>query len=210
MSKRRLPVLVEHAISAVDAQRQDIAERFVTKVTREAHDRKRAISCSQGCDGCCHHPISISVAEGVLLYRHLQKVGVYDDLRESLQETSDAQVGLSFRVWMLRNMACPLLDGERRCRAYAARPMVCRTAIATSDPYYCHPHRLGESTEMPDRTEPLMQFFEAQDRILKGQRISSTTVPLATAVLLAEKICEGEIEIGEADKELIKEYVGKA
>jgi Fe-S-cluster containining protein len=211
MAKRRLPVLVEHGLGEIDAARISIAAQFEQKVASDADKAKTRITCKPGCSSCCYHPVSISILEGLLLYQNLVKNGKYTPaLKEGLQAATERQLGVSYEVWLLSMTPCPLLDGQQKCSAYSARPLICRTYLATSDPFYCHPHRLGPDTKIANRDEPTKKFHAFETKTLKGFRLEHLLMPIGTSVLLAERICKGEVEISAADKELIVEYVKKA
>ncbi len=206
MSKRHLPVLVEHSLGALEAARIDLAARF----SASHLGGPNPTTCRSGCSNCCYHPVTISILEGTLLYRHLKKEGLFtSEMRKHLQHSSDTLLGASYAVWLLSVIACPLLDGDK-CTAYSARPFVCRTTISTGDPHYCHPHQLGENTKIADRIEVVQSFHEVETKILRGHRLDHLLVPVGTSVLVGERISEGQLEISRANKDLIFEYVGKA
>lgn len=211
MGKKHLPVLAEHSIGTLATARIDISHRHERKVIADVAARKGAITCHEGCANCCYHPVSISVLEGILLYRHLDRTGkLTPALRQKLRDSADRQMGTTYEVWLLSLTPCPLLDDKKRCTVYEQRPLICRTYLASSDPHYCHPHRLGADTKIADRTEPTTEYHLIEAKLLKGLKLQHHLVPIGLAILLAERICKGEVELSAADKELIAEFVGKA
>ena len=84
---RRLPVLVERAVHEVEAKRTEIAQRFEMNARAQVSAENKTITCRAGCAWCCHHPVLISVLEGIGLYRWLQKKGKWNDkLKAKLRE----------------------------------------------------------------------------------------------------------------------------
>lgn len=210
MAIRRLPIIVEQSVVAVDALRVDAAERFERETRAELTKQKTPITCQPGCAWCCHHPVAISILEGILIYRHLLKHGKWTlKMRERLKTVSDQQYGTTYQTWLLAMIPCPLLDADNRCSAYQARPLICRTYFAKSDPHYCHPHRLGVETSLIPRTEVVDQFHKDQERLIRKHKLQFLTMPIGAAVLLAERICKEEIDLSAVDSILFKEYQEK-
>lgn len=180
------------------------------KVRRDVSEANRTITCTPGCASCCYHPVLISVLEGITIYRWLQKRGKWTDaLKAKLKETSDKQYGAAFEVWLFSLIPCPLLDEQNLCSVYPTRPLICRSYYATSDPYLCHPHRLGQGTEIVDRTESSDPFHQRQEQILRQHKVQFAAMPIGTALLYAERICTGEMGLDGIDIELLKEYAEK-
>jgi Fe-S-cluster containining protein len=208
-TKRRLPILVEESVGSVQALRTDMAVKFEMVVRDEVARTRKTISCTPGCSSCCYHPITISLFEGVLIYRWLVRHNKWTlKLQQRLQEVSEMQHGQSYEVWLFALIPCPLLQ-DNRCSAYEARPFICRAYYATSDPYYCHPHRLGPDTKIIPRQSVVERYHEEQAKILREHKLQFLTMPIGTAVLLGEKLCKGLIELDEVDQFLMKEYVDK-
>lgn len=204
--KRRLPVLLESSIGQVRAKRGDLAQKFETQV----RIKTRSTSCRKGCADCCYHPVTISILEGIILYRALLDSQQWTlKLRETLRETSERQYGISYAVWLLSLIPCPLLNEKKECRVHAARPLNCRTYYATSDPHHCHPHRLGDSTKILPRSEPVEAFAKAEEAILRRHHLQFLKIPIGSAVLLAERLCKEEITIDQVDRILFEEYLAK-
>jgi len=204
---RKLPVLVERSVREVDTLRTDLANKFEMKVRLEVAQSKRAVTCRAGCAWCCYHPVMISILEGVTIYRWLQRKGKWTDaLKKKLKETSDRQYGTAFETWLFSMIACPLLDEKNRCAAYESRPLICRSYYATSDPYACHPHRLGEGTEIVDRSDATDIFYQRQEDILRKHKVQFISMPVGTALLYAERICTGDLDLASVDVEVLRKY----
>lgn len=207
---RKLPVLVERSVREVDTLRTDLASKFEMKVRADVAEQGRTVTCTPGCASCCYHPVMISVLEGIMMYRWLQKRGKWTDkLKAKLKDAADKQYGAAFEVWLFSMIPCPLLDDKNLCSAYDVRPLICRSYYAVSDPQLCHPHRLGQGTEIIDRTAVTQSFHDRQAEILRDHRIQFSAMPIGTALLYAERVCSGELGIDGVDRELLKEYTEK-
>lgn len=206
MSKVHLPLL-ERSLGEIRAARTVASNTFLAAARRHPPP----VTCHKGCAACCYHPMLISLLEGILLYRYLLKEGRWTTaLKEKLRESSDQQYGSTYQVWLLSLTPCPLLDtGTSQCSAYSARPMACRMYLAKSDPYYCHPHRLGPKTEILDRGETLSQFHKVEQDALLKHHVQFVGVPIGMALLLAERVEKGEIPIENIDQEVIETYLAK-
>jgi len=203
--KRKLPILVEGSIGQTQVLRTDLASKFDMAVRQSGEKR---VTCTVGCSWCCYHPIHISVFEGVLIYRWLVSQNQWTlKLREKLKEVSDRQYGVSFEVWLLALIPCPLLDENKRCSAYKARPLICRTYYSVGDPFNCHPHRLGTETEIVQREAVVDRYHQEQEKLLRRHKLQFLTMPIGTAVLLGAKLCEGEIAIDAINETLYHEYI---
>lgn len=207
MTKRRLPVLVERSVGQVQTLRQTLASQFEGAVTSEAKHAGLSVTCAPGCASCCYHPISISVLEAIPIYRYLVRHRKWTtELRKRLQETAEKQLSVTYEVWLLSLIPCPLLGEDKRCTAYDERPLACRTMVSVGDPYYCHPHRMGDQTEVVPRDGTMLKFQEAEAKVLRKNQIQVRQVPIGQALLLAERVCNGDLDISSVDAEILKEY----
>jgi Fe-S-cluster containining protein len=205
--RRRLPMVVEESVGRVDVLRHDLSEKFDRNLRAELPKARATISCIPGCAWCCHHPVSISILEGILLYRWLLRHGKWTTkLKVKLKVSADHQFGASYEVWLLSLIPCPLLDEKKRCLAYDARPLICRAYYSISDPYLCHPHHLGSDTQIIPRDTIVDPFHKQQEEILRKHKLQLMTVPVGTALLMAEKIESGEADLDTFDSTVLQEY----
>lgn len=207
MTKFRLPVLVEHSVGQVESRRQELSQEFETAIRLEAKQAGVTVTCTPGCASCCYHPISISLLEAIPIYRHLLKNGKWTlELRDRLKDTGDRQLSTAYEVWLLSLIPCPLLSEDKLCTAYESRPLVCRTMLSVGDPYYCHPHRLGDQTEIIPQEGTVTQFSQEESRALRKHKIQVAKMPLGLALLYAEKVCTGDMTLSAVDADLMKEF----
>lgn len=183
MARRKLPVLTERSLAQMRAERIGIASALNATLPE--------VSCKAGCSACCSHPIYISILEGIHLFRHLTSRGHWTpSMRRRLEQHAERTFDLPAEVWLLLDLPCPLLE-KGRCIAYADRPFTCHTLYATTDPKFCHPHRLPDA-RFVERTPATMMFRNAEARILATHRLALIGMPISKAILLAEKVISGE------------------
>jgi hypothetical protein len=202
MSKR-LPLLVEQSVLEAQASRQELALKFNQNVMAEPG----AVSCRKGCHHCCYHPVMLSVLEGVSLFRWLKDQGMWSTkTRDRFKEAQVKTWNLSIEVWALSMIACPLLkDGE--CSAYEGRPLPCRITVSKSDPYDCHPHRLTGGRGLLPKRETFEDMARREASLLKRHDLKFVRVPLATAVLMGERIVTGELSFEDAYIHLVDQQL---
>jgi hypothetical protein len=199
--KRKLPLYAERALGELQATRGYTVTEF-EKQFRSEH----SVSCKPGCANCCHYPLLITIAEGILLFRFLAGKGrLTATLREKLREHGKMTTFLDPAVWMRSNIPCPLLDEKNQCRGYEARPLSCRLLLSGGDPADCHPQAFAPH-EMA-ATRQLSQATSAfENSLLKKNGISPIRVPVGRALLLAEKVLAGEFNLNAIERVLYQEY----
>lgn len=202
--KHRLPLATERAVREAESTRRLVADDFEGKL----RGQMGAVTCEKGCHSCCYYPVVLSVLEGVSLYRGLLDRGLWrKPLQDKFKEAHQRVWGLSPSVWMLSMTPCPLLSAEGLCGAYEARPFVCRTTISTGDPFYCDPHRFAMGLAgLVSRRAADAVVKETENRLLKSSRLTLMRLPLATAVLMGERICKDGIEPEEVSEQLFAEW----
>lgn len=209
MMRRHLPLLADRALAEIKEAQGRIGSTFEQRLVSMAAEDAEAplVTCRKGCANCCLHPVAISILEGLLLYRHLISRGLWTPrLRSACEEAAKQLTGLGFEVWLLAAMPCVLLGVDGSCGAYEARPLACRTAFSMGDPEACHPHRVITGSAIVPRVEPLQQFEAVEHTVLRRLGLRRFQVPLPAALLVAEKVEGGEIEVDDIDKTLFAQY----
>ena len=200
--RRKLPLFVERSVQQVQADRIELADTFERKLTGNV-----AITCGAGCASCCYHPVTITIMEAIPLYGALVGQGRWTpSFKEKLRKASEMTSGLSFQVWLLSKIPCPLLD-NKRCSVYADRPFTCRTTLATGDPYYCDPQRLGNETTIVSRQEAVEEFHKREEVILRKHGLLHLVMPIGRAVLLAERVCSGSLTLENVDRTYVSDHL---
>ncbi|MDP2309319.1 MAG: YkgJ family cysteine cluster protein [Pseudomonadota bacterium] len=107
------------------------------------------MSCRVGCTACCHdNPRGVT---GVEIERLRRSVDTFPDrARVKSAFARLAAQRADAEAWRRRQEPCPLLDGDGRCRAYAARPLACRAFVAVTPAEWCDP----SSPRYADRVNP--------------------------------------------------------
>lgn len=190
MIRRKLPMLVEQAITEASVARHQAMFDFEQKVFSEG-----SVSCQKGCHHCCYHPVMISIFEGIELFRWLDTHRLWTPkLRASFEATADKTWGLSLEVWTLAEIPCPLLT-EGACTAYESRPYACRATFSRGDPYDCHPHRLAEARDLIPKRELHLRVSKEEAVVFNRIQLKYLRIPLASAVLFGERIDKGTLAV---------------
>jgi Fe-S-cluster containining protein len=144
----------------------------------------------------------------MLLYKNLVSRGRWTpSLKATFEEHASKVRDASYEVWLLSMIPCPLLDeGTKKCTVYNARPFQCRVTYSTGDPYNCHPHRILES-EIVNKRDVTEEFHSRVNRAIRKHGITTIIMPLSVAVLVGEKISNGEYDLDGADMAIFKDYV---
>lgn len=200
--RRRLPLFVEQSLQEMQAARISLADDFDRKIRGE-----RMLSCGVKCAACCYHPVFVTILEAVPLYGALVSKGLWTpSLKERLRKHAEMVTGLSVQVWLLSKIACPLLK-DQRCTAYEARPLSCRVTIATGDPFYCDPQHLGDQSTIVEREEPVREFRARETDILRRHGLTPLHMPLSRAILMAERVCSGQLMLENIDRTYVLDYL---
>lgn len=151
---------------------------------------KGRIRCKPACSGCCSRLLSVTMAEAVLMYDHLSRSGQWAEARKVCIEQIKMIPGAKHMTWFKMNQKCPVLDrATNLCRAYMVRPATCSTHFVTSDPSLCDPWSAnGGKYESADFTDILNKFSKRMSESVRGNGIFTMTMPLPTALILAEQI----------------------
>jgi len=130
---------------ATEAYR-DLLQQLDTWFAQATARYPGVIPCRSGCSACCHGPFDISIADALLIREAYFRLP-----RDEQAQVRSKAVALAIRMkavapdWDFENglegineekfdqlcevlaaEPCPLLDGERNCRIYADRPIICR------------------------------------------------------------------------------------
>jgi Fe-S-cluster containining protein len=131
----------------------------------------RQISCQRECTFCCHHYVSVSLAQGMVIVAHLyrnkdllqQFLDRYEEWRGKTEGIADEIDDIRNRAlassapmarvikdtrplstrYFLSNIPCPfLVDGL--CSIYTVRPLACSAHHSVSPPEWCAPNSQQE------------------------------------------------------------------
>jgi len=201
MTKRKLPLLTAQALHGVKAHQTELEHQFRTGVETSDLD----VTCRKKCVHCCHHPISISVLEGALLFLWLEKNRKWTStLKRQLEKHSTQVMGLPTETWMLMSIPCPLLE-DGLCRAYKARPFTCRTIFSSGVPDLCKPEQFTTRTPIIPRLPELATFQEKEKSYHDGS--AYYTIPISSAILLGERLARGTLEVSGIGPAILARYL---
>ncbi len=204
MTGRSLPLYAERSLSELRVGREFLHGTWQASVAS-----KRS-SCAKGCASCCLRPISVTLLEGLLLYRHLRDAGQWTSaLQEKLHASLPGDLSLRPDVRFLTLRPCPLLTDDKSCAGYQGRPAVCRLHAVSSLPEHCHPHSvLSQHLDRPfDNTQALASFHVLERRLQERLGFKVSALPISAAVLYAERIDRGEMDLGEVDAQAIRDFL---
>ncbi len=134
-------------------------------------DFPREVRCRLGCDDCCYALFDLSLAEAALLQREFRRLP-RKKRREILRRLEKYE-----RDWQKKKpplvtpfvlstikIRCPLLNEERRCDLYQARPATCRLygipVEIEGETFVC-----GHSGFEPGKKYPTVIFAKVQERL---------------------------------------------
>jgi Fe-S-cluster containining protein len=130
-------------------------------------------------------------------------------LQERVRAGADNVTGLTYSVWLHSAIPCIFLDKTLRCEIYEARPLLCRVALSNGSPEDCKPHNMSSASGILHRTEVMAIFQNAERGILQKYNIEYHTMPIPTAILAAERIGGGELELWQAGAAIFAEHLGR-
>lgn len=129
-------------------------------------DRAVPITCSAKCSACCTIRVSITDSEAEHLVAHIKarKIVIDKDLllRQDKAKTDDDFVELPYE-----DRGCALLGEDGNCRAYEARPLVCRKFAVASPAWMCDT-RLSEHAQI--LVDPALEGFASAMMALEQPR----------------------------------------
>jgi Fe-S-cluster containining protein len=137
-----------------------------------------------GCSSCCYRKIEVTISESDMIYRELEKSGLWGRVKEeciSLQKF----ISLDSSVWFKSEIKCPVLDEDSKtCMAYGVRPVVCASHFVRSNPENCSPGSSGDYDKV-DMEFIKMEFLKDMES-MKGSH-ANVILPLPLALLISEK-----------------------
>jgi Fe-S-cluster containining protein len=151
---------------------------------------KDEIPCKPACSGCCSRLIEITMSEAVLIYEHLKKEGVWQEVKKIAKSQLPLIKDAKPLAWFKMNLKCPVLNlTTQLCQAYPVRPATCSIHFVKSDPVMCDPWGQKSGPFLPiDFSDLYLQFRKRTTEYTEGFGILSLELPIQVALLLAEKI----------------------
>jgi Fe-S-cluster containining protein len=196
--------LTEVAVREAEVLRHQKAREYEQATRAKVAAEFGRIACQKGCHNCCYYPIAVSPLEGITIYRWLHAEGHWKRaFKAKLQETHEKVWGLAASVWLLGMFPCALLKEDGTCIAYDVRPFACRTTLSVGPAEDCHPHRFGEQSGIIPRREVGEALVNEEDKLMKSAKIPAMRLPLATAILLGERLCSEDTPADDVLRQLL-------
>ncbi len=149
------------------AAKDKVTAKTRKHLVRELDVSGDSITCRRGCSHCCHHYITASIAEGLVIVDFLyedehtltqflkaystwqEKAGVtcagLDQLRTLARlsgtpvESYRTSVISTHHEYAKMTIPCPFLTGNNDCAIYAVRPLCCSIHASIDPPERCSP-----------------------------------------------------------------------
>ena len=122
-------------------ERQDCFDHLCTAWSSEYRQRGGAVHCGKGCSGCCSLVVNCSFPEAVLVANALnqQQLEQLQTQIPRIQEAAASSASLKewLRAYRFGAGPCPFLGQSGACGVYEARPLSCRSLLATKEPEWC-------------------------------------------------------------------------
>jgi Fe-S-cluster containining protein len=150
-----------------------VVEQVVNEKIIEASALQgRKITCTKGCDSCCHEQVLAQGLEGVAAVAWINKQPkslrkqILKRLDKWYKEITRANINLNLnkqetvyaeatKYWAAK-IACPFLDNGI-CSIYPVRPFACRTMLVTSDPEECKKTKVNAVKVQSDQFEQIVR-----------------------------------------------------
>lgn len=128
------------ALLAELSSRHDLMDMLARTVTADYNARGGAVQCAKGCSSCCNLVVNCTFAEALLIAESLdeQQSQSIDSYVKLLLERVPLAADLKEYLRMHRREmgGCPFLV-RGVCGIYRARPVSCRSLLATLDSKWC-------------------------------------------------------------------------
>ena len=127
------------------------------------------MSCRSGCTACCYdNPRGVTGVELRYLQEGIRALPDGAMILAAFQALPAKPV--EAEAWRKRQVPCPLLSAQGRCRAYRHRPLACRAFHATTPAEHCDPPHPA----YPERVNPHLDPPAVLLQILKvlSERLS--------------------------------------
>ena len=116
-----------------------VRESAISAEKRKLLVYKDQITCKPGCSHCCARPITITLAEALVIKDYLKKTHRLKEVMDRLKGLQDFEF-LDAGTWYAMGIKCPVLDLKtNKCLAYEVRPIACSTHFSKADPSSCDP-----------------------------------------------------------------------
>ena len=177
----------------VYAEFHKLVDEWVNELPRESE--LGTLACDEkGCAACCWKLVTLSIPEMMyvvfdLLDRSSEKK--VDELENRCMEQIRLMDARGFNAsddyadsWFGLKIPCILLDGQRLCRVYEKRPVVCRSFFVFDGEEQCSgPSR--SLVKQLDNRAVVQHLIETDIEVCKELRVTASPMPLPAAMRAA-------------------------
>ncbi|MEG6615607.1 YkgJ family cysteine cluster protein [Peptococcaceae bacterium 1198_IL3148] len=142
------------------------------KIIETSAVQGRKVTCTKGCDSCCHEQVLAQGIEGLVAAAWINKQprslrkNILKKLDKWMKELKNAGINLHLcspeeiyseanKYWESK-IACPFLNNNI-CSIYPARPFACRTMLVASDPQECSKNKVNAVRVHSNKFEQLVR-----------------------------------------------------
>ena len=166
-----------------------LCDSVVAATYQELAGKGKQVSCTKGCDHCCHYLVGLTAAEAFCLYREIlampeaRQVAIITEsitaaqmiAAKGLGDIKAADPSELSRWYGDLDITCPALSGGV-CLMYEQRPLACRECLTTSDSDLC-------KKDSVEPAEPVVLALSVARALMKTsdhiQQDTSQVVPFA-------------------------------
>lgn len=121
-------------------------------------------TCQANCPACCHIRVTLTDSEADYLVGYLKEKRITLDRELTELQWQTARTDDDHMTLPYEKRACPILGEDGNCRAYDARPLVCRKFMVASPPWMCDTRLSPKSAFIMD---PEVEGFVAAQMCLE-------------------------------------------
>lgn len=153
----------------------EIGKRISRGIFKRKQEGEAPPSCKAQCSACCHIRVTLTDSEAEALVDYLKARDVKLD-RELVQLQHEKAVTDEDHIKLpYEKRVCPILGADGNCRAYEARPLVCRKFMVASPPWMCDMRLSSQSAFIID---PEVEGFTAAQMALESpEKVEDDNLP---------------------------------
>ena len=133
-----LPKTAKADVAQLLAELDTLRSAAETLIAQNPDGDRSLLACAPGCQSCCVVNVSITLLEGISIFRFLQQLDSADLTKISLRldQLWRAVRGLDDEERLMVRQKCAFLNDQGCCIIYPVRPLFCRS-ISSTDVELC-------------------------------------------------------------------------
>lgn len=129
---------------------QEIGKKISRGIFKRKQEGEPMPTCKAQCSACCHIRVTLTDSEAEYLIDYLKANNIKLDkslveYQDEFAVTDEDHVSIPYE-----KRVCPILGEDGNCRAYDARPLVCRKFMVASPPWMCDMRLSGQTAFIID------------------------------------------------------------